>query len=182
MDDIIKSEDSVSPCLGRMWVIPPTDCLLRQLLLEGRAANPNTATKWSWGGFPLAVIFTWKCTFCQHLLVWGITHSLLEGYVLLFSSFFHTTIWDGSDEMEALLLCLLGDFLLGQDFSKFINICMDSFSENLDWLADRIHPKVPVGNLGFLLPISQLGVLPDLSANSLSCLHLRFCCHVSMFL
>lgn len=47
MDDIMKSEDSVSPCLGRMWVIPPTDCLLQQLLLEGRAANLNTATKWS---------------------------------------------------------------------------------------------------------------------------------------
>lgn len=65
MDDIIESEDSVSPCLGRMWVIPPTDCLLQQLLLEGRAANLNTATKWSQCGCPLAVVSMWKCAFCQ---------------------------------------------------------------------------------------------------------------------
>lgn len=47
----------------------------------------------------------------------------------------------------ALLLCLLGDFFLGQEFSKLINIRMVSFSAYLDLLADRIHPKVPAGNL-----------------------------------
>lgn len=137
------------------------------------------------GWFPLAVIFLWKCTFCQHLPVWGITHSLLEGYnFLLPSSFFHTTIWDGSDESGS-PATLLGDFFLGQDFSKFINKCMNSFSAYLDGLADRSHPKVSVGNLRFLLPISQPVILPDLSADSVSYLYLCFCsqvCQVSMFL
>lgn len=183
MDDIIKSEDSVSPCLGRMWVIPPTDCLLQQLLLEGRAANLNTATKWSQCGFlyqlfPCGNVLSAsnsQCeasptlclkvtTFCFPVLY----SSQLSGMALM--------------RVEALLLCWLGDFFLGQEFSKFINICMVSFCAYLDLLADRICPKVPAGNLRFLLPSSQSVALPGLSADTVSSLQLCFRSQVSMFL